>query len=247
MVSMLRFKLMATTRQLLIVGLFSACSRSTDPVALGASAVHLPAEVEVPSVPDASDSDDELVRSIVAAGNREAGDVREVTRLYSWVSTGRVFRVLDRSQRRLMTVLLLGTKRQRLSGNVLETSEFMSSQFRGQSSGNDRRSDIAQFWKDVMIGPHAIIATEEFCSSQRRVIGAWLKGREKDPGAFMSFCSGIKGDEGGGTWTIRFNLFNTAGGVDAVVVTGKVEPFSVERFETSVLKPAGEFYYPLEG
>jgi hypothetical protein len=232
---------------LLIVVLLCACDGSTKRVAFAGSVGSVAENGGVSAVSDASGRDEELVGGIVGAEDRRVGDVRDVTRLYSWVSTGKVFRVLDRAQRRHITAALIGQKPQRLTGDIVATSEFVSSQFRGRVPGADQRADVARFVKDVMVGPYQMIATEDFCARQRRVIDSWLKGRETNPAAFMSVCSGVRGDEGGGKWTVRFNLFNTAGGVDAVVVTGEVRPFSVERFETKALKPTGEFSYPLEG
>jgi hypothetical protein len=194
-------------------------------------------------------SDADIVAELFLTGPRRAGDVRDVTRAYPWVSAGRIFFVSDWSRHRMLVVATVGGDEHpvSLTGSTGAVSRFLSRQFGGRFPGIGRSEDVAQLLKDAMIGPSAVIATEEFWEHQRDRIAGWLKGREKDPSAFKRLCTGIQGYERQNEWTIRFNVFNASGGVESVSASGTAVPLTVRRIDVEPVKPKGEFHNPLEG
>lgn len=198
---------------------------------------------------DKDDSEADVVAKMFLTGPRVPGDVRDVTRAYGWVTVGRIFFVSDWSRHRMLVVGTSGGDRPPvlLTGSTAAVSEFASRQFNGKFPGLSRGEDIAQLLKDTTIAPSAMIATREFWEQQRKHIGGWLGGREKDPEMFRKLCAGIHGDERQNEWRMEFNVFKTDGGVDSVTASGTVVPMTVRRIDVEVVKPKGEFHCPLEG
>jgi hypothetical protein len=46
---------------------------------------------------------------------------------------------------------------------------------------------------------------------------------------------------------MQFNVFNSAGGVNTITVSGTERPFTIRQISVDELKPAGEFSYRMVG
>jgi hypothetical protein len=196
-----------------------------------------------------SESESDLIAKLFLVGPRRPGDVKEATVIYRWVSVGRVYWVSDWKSDRVLVVAAFGGKEAPvcLTGNVAAMSDFLSREFDGRFPKDGLR-DLARILKDVAIGPFAAIASEEFLRNQERDgLEYWLKGREKDPSAFEKLVTGIHGTASGNVWEVWFNVFNNRGGVDSLKASGTVSPITVRQLTVEEVKPAGEFYFPLEG
>jgi hypothetical protein len=134
-----------------------------------------------------------------------------------------------------------------LTGDVEALKAFLAMQFNGELPSVKALDGIAQLVKDAVVGKGGLIATPEFLDSQRGDIDAWLKGREHDPAAFKRVCSGIHAFLDKNHWTLEFNVINGWGGVDVVRSSGTASPLTLQKVSVEVLKPRGEFYFPLEG
>jgi hypothetical protein len=207
--------------------------------------------------------DDEVARSF--QGEREEvarlfltepkqlSDVRDRTGAYDWFTVGRVYGVYDFNRNRALVVVTLGdgTPPVSLTGpqHRKATADFLSKQFNGSFPDLGKIGGVAQLLKDVTIGMHAVIADEPFLKSQERNDGlrAWLRGRETDPKVFEGLCTGVEAREHENEWQLRFNVFNTAGGVDRLTAVGTRSPLTIQRVSVKEIKRAGEFFFPLEG
>jgi len=196
---------------------------------------------------------DEVAR-LFLVGPRRPWDVSDRTSAYKWFSVGRVYEVRDSSLNRQLIVGALGdgTPPVSLTGpeNRKATADFLSKQFSGKFPGRGKVDGVAQLLKDVTLGPYAVIADRQFLQSQKSGAGSvreWLKGREKDPRVFEGICTGVEAREDKNDWLLRFNAFNTVGGVDRLTATGTRSPLTIQRVSVEEVKPAGEFFFPLEG
>jgi hypothetical protein len=202
---------------------------------------------------DRASGTDEVAR-LFLVGPRRPWDVSDRTSAYRWFSVGRVYEVRDSSLNRQLIVGALGdgTPPVSLTGpeNRKATADFLSKQFNGRFPGRAKAEGVAQLLKDVTLGPYGVIADRQFLQSQKRGTGSvreWLKGRETDPKVFEGFCTDVEAREDKNDWLLQFNVFNTEGGVDRLTATGTISPLTIQRVSVKELKPAGEFFFPLEG
>ena len=169
---------------------------------------------------------------------------------YTWVTVGRLYWVMGPYERPfpLLVAVVDGEPAPlRLSDDVAALKRFLSMQFGGRLPGLSALGDIAQLVKDGVVGKGGSIATPEFFESQRNDLGDWLKGRERDPAEFRRQFSGIRGGLDKNEWTLEFNIINGWGGVDTLRASGTASPLTLRQVSVDVVKPRGEFYYPLEG
>jgi len=194
----------------------------------------------------------DLVAKLFLTGPRGPRDVRDHTASYSWVSTGRVYWVLDRKQNRRLVVATLPDWQAPVCLSYAESthaiSAFLSSQFKGKFPGAGRVKEIARFLKDAKVAPAASVASPELLEREKfDGFASWLRGREKDRAVFVALCSGVQEYEIGNEWRIEFNVFNQLGGVNSVKASGTVLPFTVQRIEVAETRPPGEFSHPITG
>jgi hypothetical protein len=202
---------------------------------------------------DRESGSDEVAR-LFLVGPRRPWDVYDRTSTYKWFSVGRVYAVRDSSLNRQLIVGALGdgTPPVNLTGpeNRKATADFLSRQFSGRFPGRGKVDGVAQLLKDVTLGPRGVIADRHFLQSQKWGTGSvreWLKGREKEPKVFEGICTGVETREDENEWQLRFNVFNTEGGVDRLTAVGTRAPLTIQRVSVEELKRAGEFFFPLEG
>jgi hypothetical protein len=167
---------------------------------------------------------------------------------YEWLTAGRMYWVMGPFPEPYLLVAVLDARSPiLLTGDLAATKRFLRLQFNGRLRGVDALNGIAQLVKDVAVGPGGSIATPEFFKSQKKHLGAWLRGRERDPAQFEKMCSGIHGSLEKNEWTLEFNVINGWGGVDVVRASGTASPLTLRDVSVAVVKARGEFYYPLEG
>jgi hypothetical protein len=182
------------------------------------------------------------------ANTDDPRDVSDMTVVYSWVVTGSAFLVNDRtSGAEFVVAALAGRHPLRLNGNTVAISAFVTKQFNELFPGIGRLAVLARFLADVTVGPTAVVADAEFLSQRRNgEIRRWL-GREKDVTVFEGLCTGVSAREEANEWRMQFNVFNSAGGVNTITVSGTERPFTIRQISVDELKPAGEFSYRMVG
>lgn len=246
----------------LVTGLALACAPSpeekdTFPVFLDEvmAALSEPADAPVPTCQPGDEaaynldcaSEEAVARRFLTAPRR-AADVWDVTASYPWLTVGRTYWVLDRSADRRLFVATLAREEPplQLTDNPAGVAELLTRQFAGRFPGTGHEA-IPRILKDSFVGRSSVIATPEFLEKQREDLYWWLRGREKDPAVFESFCAGVSGEQRGNDWQVQFNVFNARGGVDVVRASGTREPLTIRDVVVEVLKTDGEFSFPLVG
>jgi hypothetical protein len=230
-----------------------ACATRTPPPSSSASAPPAPAPTapapKAAGTEKGEDLDDVVAEMFLKGKKRSPGDVREATILYKWLKVGRVYWVFDWDNDRIAMVATPGggSPPVRLTGDNVALGNFLSKQFDGRYPGASQRANIARFLKDASISPSAVIGTPEFLNAQRRSFDEWLQKREKNPEVFAKLCTGIVGREDKNEWQLQFNVFNPRGGVDLLTASGTISPLTIRELKVEVVKPRGEFSYPLEG
>jgi hypothetical protein len=135
-----------------------------------------------------------------------------------------------------------------LTGDIDALKGFLAMQFDGRLPGADALNDIAQLVKDAVVGKGGSIATREFFERQKKNgLDDWLKGRERDAAQLEKLCSGVRGSVSRNEWTLEFNVINDSGGVEVVRASGTASPLALRHVSLAVVRPRGEFTYPLKG
>jgi hypothetical protein len=167
-----------------------------------------------------------------------------------WVSTGRLYGVTGKGPRRYLLVAVLGPGQPPvcLTGASTQVlSDYLATQFHGRFPGEQSLTAIGKFLNDVMLPPGSVIGDRELREAERRYpLWTWRGARQRDLVAFETLCSGVQGGDADNRWIVRFNAFRTDGGVDSVIATGSSVPLTITQITIRGLKPAGEFFYPME-
>jgi hypothetical protein len=193
---------------------------------------------------------DAIARLFLTEAARPA-DIRDMTPVEEWISIGRLYWVADWQAKRSLVVAMFPGEAApvSLSGpeNKDAAARFLARQFGGRYPGVPQTRTIAEFLKAVAVGTGGNIGTPEFLESQRRDLGEWLRGREKDPVVFGRFCTGVQERESGNQWTMQFNVYTGSGGVKSVRGAGTIAPLTITALLVDEILPSGAFYCPLEG
>jgi hypothetical protein len=168
---------------------------------------------------------------------------------YRWVSVGKVYSVFARHSERWLLVALMGDGHPVcLTGDFEAVAAFLAKQFGGTFPGTGQRGAIAQFLKDAFVGHAGLIAEPGFLARQKADgLADWLKGREKDASIFEKQFKEIVAWQDRNAWYIEFNILTARGGVEVMKASGTVSPLSLGHVGVDIVKPPGEFYFPLEG
>lgn len=168
---------------------------------------------------------------------------------YPWLTVGRLYWTTDPLGPDLLVADLGGGRPPvRLTGDIAALKGFIAMQFNGRLPGVGALSDIAQLVKDAIFGKRGRIATPDFFDAQQLRLDDWFLGHDNsDRAEFARLCSGIRAALNKNAWTLQFNVFNEQGGVDVVRVSGTASPLTLQFITIDVVKPRGEFNYPLTG
>ena len=169
---------------------------------------------------------------------------------YQWLTVGTLYWVSGPAEPGLLVAAPGGGRPPvRLTGDIAALEAFLAMQYSGRLPGVSVLNDIAQLVKDATFGKRGRIATPEFFDAQFDVVGRiddWFEGHDNyDPADFARLCPGIRASLDKNAWTIEFNVFNSWGGVDVVRASGTASPLTLQQVNIDVVKPHGEFNYPL--
>ena len=168
---------------------------------------------------------------------------------YRWVLGGKVYSVFARQSGRWLLVALMDDGHAVcLTGDFEAVAALLAKQFGGTFPGPGQGSAIAYLLKDALLGHADLIAEPDLLAwLKRRGLASWLKGREKDPAIFEQQFSTIIARQDRNLWEVQFNVITARGGVETVKASGTVSPLTLGHVSLEIVKPPGEFYYPLEG
>jgi len=138
----------------------------------------------------------------------------------------------------------------RLTGDLAALKTFLALQYNGRLPGVGALNNIAQLVKDATFGKRGRIATPAFFDAQFDAGGGsiddWFRDESQhDPAEFARLCPEIRASLDKDAWTLEFNVLNSSGGVDVVRASGTASPLTLQQVNIDVVKPRGEFNYPL--
>jgi hypothetical protein len=168
---------------------------------------------------------------------------------YRWVSVGKVYSVFARHSRRWLLVALMPDGHAVcLTGDFQSVAAFLAMQFGGTFPGVGQRDAIARLLKDALVG-HADLIAEPGLLARLKANGlaSWLKGREKDAARFEEQFTDIAARQDKNAWQIQFNVLTARGALEVVTASGTVSPLTLNHVSLDIVKPPGEFSFPLEG
>lgn len=214
---------------------------------------------------DALRAEKDLVASMCLAGDGRQHKVYDAREFYPWVTVGRLYGILSPRPRgpafgpdavssspgghAYAAAFGNGETPICLTGAPKEVlSAFLSRQFRGKFPGVQSIGQIGHFLSAVILPRGTVVGDQKLLDDQTKS-HSWTRGggRETDTAAFEKLCTGVRGSEVGNEWRIQFNAFLPDGGVDLVTASGGSVPLSITTITVEEVKPAGEFYYPIEG
>ena len=224
----------------------------------GAIARHAPQTPESATQGDALRAEQDLAASACFGRDGRQRKVYDAREFYPWVSVGRLYGVViprgrgpDLSPGRHAYAAAFGGGAAPIcltgaSKEVLAT--FLSKQFQGKFPGLQAVAQIGDFLNSVVLPRGTVVGDQKLLDGQRKS-HVWTRkgGRETDTTAFEKLCTGVRGSEAGNEWRLQFNAFRPDGGVDSVTAVGGSVPLTVTKITVEELKPAGEFFYPIEG
>jgi hypothetical protein len=194
-------------------------------------------------------AEEDLVGRLFSRGPLDT--VYDTRQFKPWVSTGRLYGVTGKSPRRYLLVAVLGPDKPPvcLTGASTQVlSDYLATQFHGRFPGDQSVTAISKFLTDVMLPPGSVIGDQKLWDEERRhPLWTWRGARERDLAVFERLCRGVQASEADNRWQVTFNAFRTDGGVDSVTASGSSVPLTITQITVRELKPAGEFWYPLEG
>lgn len=138
-----------------------------------------------------------------------------------------------------------------LDGNIALASEVLRMSLPDSVSPKFLRTNLAVFLQSALLPMKFQVLDETYLWGYRRAISdpthaaklgidkATLEVLERE-----ELCKGVVAETSGKNWRIRMNLISPQGGVISWDITGKMEPFVIEQFNTRIrhqngsLKPA---------
>jgi len=170
---------------------------------------------------------------------------------YRWLTVGRLYWVSGPEEPGLLVAAPGGGRPPvRLTGDIAALKAFLALQYNGRLPGVGALKDIAQLVKDATFGKRGRIATPEFLDAQVDAGGGgvddWFRDESQhDPAEFARLCPELRASLDKNAWALEFNVFNSWGGVDVVRASGTASPLTLQQVNIDVVKPHGEFNYPL--